>query len=130
MNEDRKPVDFVLTHEGNADYAGDGLRDYAVYRDLGIAAATHGAVRAHVIRMKPPFVAEIVSKRHFHDVAFQMVYVLQGWIKYALNDREYLIEKGSCWTQPSGIRHAVLGYSDDCELLEIIAPADFNTVET
>ncbi len=128
MDADRKPVDFVVSHDRAEDYVGDGLRDYSLYRDLGIAKATHGAVRAHVIRMKPPFEAA-ASKRHFHDVDFQMVYVLRGWIKYSLNDREYLMEKGSCWTQPSGIRHAVLGYSDDCELLEIIAPADFHTVE-
>jgi len=27
---------------------------------------------------------------------------------------------GSCWIQPPGIRHTVLGWSEDCELLEII----------
>ena len=36
---------------------------------------------------------------------------------------------GSCWLQPPNIRHVVLDYSDDCELLEIILPADFDTVE-
>ena len=30
--------------------------------------------------------------------------------------------------QPPGIKHTVLGYSDDCELLEIVLPADFKTV--
>jgi hypothetical protein len=30
--------------------------------------------------------------------------------------------------QPPRIKHAVLGYSDDCELLEIVLPADFETV--
>ena len=29
----------------------------------------------------------------------------------------------------AAIKHAVLDYSDDCELLEIIMPADFETVE-
>ena len=27
---------------------------------------------------------------------------------------------GSCWLQPPGIKHTVLDYSDDCELLEIV----------
>jgi len=36
---------------------------------------------------------------------------------------------GSCWIQPPKIKHTVRGYSDDCELLEIILPADFETVE-
>ena len=36
---------------------------------------------------------------------------------------------GSCWIQPPRIPHRVLDYSDDCEVLEIILPADFETVE-
>jgi hypothetical protein len=39
------------------------------------------------------------------------------------------MREGSCWLQPPKIKHAVLDYSDDCELLEIILPADFATVE-
>jgi hypothetical protein len=31
-------------------------------------------------------------------------------------------------SQPPRIKHTVLGYSDDCELLEIVLPADFKTV--
>ena len=58
-----------------------GLRRYAKYRDLGMAEATGGMVQAHVIRFVPPCRPEEVSKLHYHDVDFQMVYVLQGWIK-------------------------------------------------
>ena len=39
------------------------------------------------------------------------------------------MREGSCWLQPPKIKHKVLDYSDDCELLEIILPADFETVE-
>ncbi len=39
------------------------------------------------------------------------------------------MKEGSCWIQPSGIEHTVLGYSDNCEVLEIVLPADFKTVE-
>jgi hypothetical protein len=39
------------------------------------------------------------------------------------------MREGSCWLQPPKIKHSVLDYSDDCELLEIIMPADFATVE-
>jgi hypothetical protein len=38
------------------------------------------------------------------------------------------MREGSCWIQPPGIRHGVLGWSDDCELLEIILPAAHETV--
>ena len=70
---------FVVSHHREEDFEG-GLRRYAKYRDLGIANATNGMVRAHVIRFIPPCRPEEVSKRHYHDVDFQMVYVLKGWI--------------------------------------------------
>ena len=50
----------------------EGLRAYAKYRDLGMVEATSGMVRAHVIKLLPPFDAEEVSKRHKHDVQFQL----------------------------------------------------------
>ena len=36
---------------------------------------------------------------------------------------------GSSVYQPPRIRHRELGHSDDLELLEIVMPADFKTVE-
>lgn len=120
---------FVASHH-SPDAFEAGLRRYAQYRDLGIAAATGGMVRAHVIKFVPPFVAAEVSKRHYHDVEFQMVYVLKGWIKSDFEGQGTItMREGSCWIQPPKIEHTVLGYSDDCEVLEIILPADFATVE-
>jgi uncharacterized RmlC-like cupin family protein len=108
----------------------EGLRSYAKYRDLGIAAATKGHAVAHVIRMIPPCDPAVVSKRHYHDVDFQMIYVLKGWIKGEYEGHGVVtMREGSCWLQPPRIKHAVLDYSDDCELLEIVLPADFKTVE-
>jgi quercetin dioxygenase-like cupin family protein len=71
-----------------------------------------------------------VSKLHFHAVDFQMVYVLKGWVKtYMEGQGETLMQEGSAWTQPPKIKHMILDYSDDAEVLEIILPADFKTVE-
>ena len=118
---------FTVSHHREADFA-EGLRNYAKYRDLGIAAATGGMVQAHVIRFVPPFEPKEASTPHYHDVDFQMVYVLKGWFKTEFEDEGvHTFEAGSCWIQPPGIKHAVRGYSDDCELLEIILPADFGT---
>jgi quercetin dioxygenase-like cupin family protein len=59
-----------------------------------------------------------------------MVYVLKGWIKTAFDGQGAIVmRKGSCWIQPPRIEHKVLDYSDDCEVLEIVLPADFKTVE-
>jgi hypothetical protein len=120
---------FVASHH-RPDAFEQGLRRYAHYRDLGIAAATKGLARAHVIKMVPPCDPAEVSKRHFHEVDFQMVYVLKGWIKGEYEGAGVVtMREGSCWLQPPRIKHTVLDYSDDCELLEIIMPADFETVE-
>ena len=120
----------AISHHRDEDFKADGLRAYAKYRDLGIADATGGLARAHVIRLIGPCNPEEVSKLHFHDVDFQMVYVLKGWVKtYMEGQGENLMKEGSSWTQPPRIRHLIMDYSDDVELLEIILPAEFKTVE-
>jgi mannose-6-phosphate isomerase-like protein (cupin superfamily) len=124
----RKTQTFVASHL-NANAFEAGLRRYAQYRDLGIAAATNGLATAHVIKMIPPCDPAEVSKRHYHDVEFQMIYVLKGWIKGEYDGAVVTMREGSCWLQPPKIKHTVFDYSDDCELLEIIMPADFDTFE-
>ncbi|HTT47943.1 MAG TPA: cupin domain-containing protein [Pseudolabrys sp.] len=119
---------FTVSHHREEDFDA-GLRTYAKYRDLGIAPATGGMVQAHVIKFVPPFNADEVSIPHYHDVDFQMVYVLKGWIKSEFEgEGAHTFYAGSCWIQPPKIKHTVLGYSDDCEVLEIVLPADFETV--
>jgi len=129
-NEKRPKQKIAISHHREEDFKADGLRAYAKYRDLGIADATAGLARAHVIRLTGPCNPEEVSKLHYHDVEFQMVYVLKGWVKtYMEGHGEMLYEQNSSWTQPPRIRHMILDYSDDVELLEVILPADFKTVE-
>lgn len=121
---------IAISHHREEDFKADGLRAYAKYRDLGIADATHGLAQAHVIRLQGPCDPAEVSKLHFHDVDFQMVYVLKGWVKtYMDGQGETLMKEGSAWTQPPKIKHMILDYSDDVELLEVILPAEFKTVE-
>ena len=120
---------FTASHFREEDFR-TGLRSYAAYRDLGISDATGGLAQAHVIRFVPPCRPQEVSKLHYHEVDFQMVYVLKGWIKSEFDGQGAIVmQAGSCWIQPPRIEHKVLDYSDDCEVLEIILPADFKTVE-
>ena len=121
---------IAISHHREEDFKADGLRAYAHYRDLGIADATHGLAQAHVIRLIGPCNPAEVSKLHYHDVEFQMVYVLKGWVKaYMEGQGETLMKEGSVWTQPPRIKHLIMDYSDDVELLEVILPAEFKTVE-
>jgi hypothetical protein len=120
---------FTVSHLDEADFRQDGLRGYALYRDLGIAAATGGLCQAHVIRLLSPCTDE-VRKRHAHEAELQLIYVLKGWIKNEFEgEGVQMMSTGSCWLQPPGIKHTVLDYSPDVELLEIIVPADFKTTE-
>jgi len=121
---------IAISHHREEDFKADGLRAYAKYRDLGIAVASHGLAQAHVIRLQGPCDPAEVSKLHLHHVDFQMVYVLKGWVKtYMDGQGETMMVEGSAWTQPPKIKHMILDYSDDVELLEVILPAEFRTVE-
>jgi hypothetical protein len=121
---------IAISHYRDEDFKADGLRSYAHYRDLGVAEASRGLAQAHVIRLIGPCNPAEVSKLHFHDVEFQMVYVLKGWVKtYMEGQGETLMKQGSAWTQPPRLKHLILDYSDDVELLEVILPAEFKTVE-
>jgi mannose-6-phosphate isomerase-like protein (cupin superfamily) len=121
---------IAISHYRDEDFKADGLRAYAQYRDLGIAEASRGLAQAHVIRLIGPCNPAEVSKLHYHDVEFQMVYVLKGWVKtYMEGQGETLMKQGSAWTQPPRLKHLIMDYSDDVELLEVILPAEFKTVE-
>lgn len=119
---------FSVSHAESSRFVDDGLRPYFQYRDLGIRDATNGRVLAHVIRSRPGTHAQ--PERHHHEVQFQLVYVLKGWVKFNYEGvGEVMLKAGSCVHQPPGIRHTELGHSDDLELLEIVMPADFKTVD-
>jgi quercetin dioxygenase-like cupin family protein len=115
---------------GEQDFAEGGLRSYARYRELGVSKATGGLVQAHVVRLVGQCTDE-VRKEHYHDTCFQMVYVLKGWEKIQAEGYEPVtMKEGSVWIQPPQIKHTVLDYSDGCEVLEIILPAEFDSVNT
>jgi hypothetical protein len=105
-----------------------GMRTYLEYRDLGVAEATRGKVLAHVIRAKEPCSGP--GGYHTHDVEFQMNYVLQGWTRVEFEDvGEVRFEAGDAWLQEPNVKHEVLEYSDDFEVIEICMPAEFPTAD-
>ncbi len=129
MSARRHKQRAAVSHYREEDFA-TGLRAYAKYRDLGVAEASGGAAQAHVIRLIGPCNPDEVSKLHYHDAEFQLVYVLNGWVRtYMDGVGEQTMRQGSCWTQPPRIKHLIRDYSDNCELLEVILPAAFKTVE-
>jgi quercetin dioxygenase-like cupin family protein len=119
---------FHVSHLSDEDFQTDSFRPYALARDLGFAEATGGMVEAHVHRRARPFNAEEVSKPHFHDTLFQLVYVLKGWMLAEFEGQGTIeMRAGSSWIQPPNIKHVVRGFSDDLEILEVIIPAEYDT---
>lgn len=129
----REPTDqtLVISHAtGDGDFHNRGLRRYALYRDLGLAKATNGRVQGDIVRLVPPCTDE-VRRRHYHDLDFQMTYVIKGWIKVEFEGHgEFTLKAGTICMLPPRIKHTVLDYSDDCEQLEIIMPVDYATIES
>jgi quercetin dioxygenase-like cupin family protein len=118
---------FTVSHARDAQFVA-GLRSFFEYRDLGVREATGGRVAAHVIRALPG--APFSGVPHRHGVTLQLVYVLKGWIEFEYEGQGVVrLESGSCVHQPPGIRHREVGHSDDVEMLEIVMPADYATVE-
>src|SRR6202158_1312034 len=56
---------IAISHHREEDFKADGLRTYAQYRDLGVAEASQGLARAHVIRLIGPCDPAEGSKLHF-----------------------------------------------------------------
>ena len=105
-----------------------GLREIFEYRDLGIKDGTAGDYVAHLIRHNGKQAKDEVQKWHVHDCTFQMVYVLKGWATFEYAGQgERTIRAGDCINQVPGIPHREIACSEDFEVLEIVAPADFRT---
>ncbi|MEW6449639.1 MAG: cupin domain-containing protein [Pseudomonadota bacterium] len=121
---------FTVSHLRDEDFKSDGLRTYAQYRDLGIKDATNGMAVAHVIRFAGQCDPKVVSREHTHAAEFQMIYVLKGSMTSQFEGQgTHTMKAGDAWLQPKNIKHKVLDYSPGCEVLEIVMPANFKTVE-
>jgi quercetin dioxygenase-like cupin family protein len=108
-------------------YVGQGLRDFFLYRDLGIAQATGGKVLAQLV--KANHAPEQGTGWHRHEADFHIVIMLKGWARFMYGDKETLVAAGDCVHQAPGIVHYLFDYSEDMEYLEIVSPADFKSIE-
>lgn len=118
---------FSHVKPGDTAFKGAGLRDFFEYRDLGIAQATGGKVIAQLTRAANA--PEKGTGWHYHVADFHIVIMLKGWARFMYEDKNTLVSAGNCVHQRPGIVHYLFDYSPDMEYLEIVSPADFNTVE-
>jgi quercetin dioxygenase-like cupin family protein len=103
-----------------------GRRTFFRYRDLGVADATGGTMRAQVMEaitgMTEP------TGWHVHHCEAQFVYVLKGWVELEFEDgtRERL-ETGDSVMIPGEMKHNEISTSDDVEILELSIPGPMGT---
>lgn len=97
------------------------------YRDL-IPDRYGGRFIASHIRI--PKGGPVPDYVHHHDVRFQLIYCVNGWVKVAYEDQgePMLMQAGDCFLQPPHIRHRVLECSDHMQVVEVACPAEHETL--
>ena len=116
---------FSHVKPGDTEFRSGGLRDFFLYRDLGVAKATGGKVIAQLVKANLP--PEDGTGWHTHQADFHIVIMLKGWARFMYEDKVTLVSAGDCVHQRPGIVHYLFDYSEDMEYLEIAGPADFGT---
>jgi quercetin dioxygenase-like cupin family protein len=119
-------TEFSHVKPADTQFLPGGLRDFFLYRDLGVAKATKGKVIAHLVKANMP--PENGTGWHYHVAEFQIVIMTKGWAKFMYEDKVTLVEAGDVVHQMPGITHYLFDYSPDMEYLEIVGPADFGSV--
>jgi quercetin dioxygenase-like cupin family protein len=96
------------------------------YRDL-VPDRFGGQVIASHIRI--PGGGPVPDYVHHHDVRFQMIFCINGWVRVVYEDQgePMRMQAGDCFLQPPHIRHRVLECSDAMEVIEIASPAEHET---
>ncbi len=126
-----QPMVNLFSHvkPGDTPWRMDGLRDFFLYRDLGVEGATGGRVIAQLVKANPDRPPEGGTGWHQHIADFHIVLMTKGWARFMYGDQETLVAAGDCVHQRPGITHYLFDYSPDMEYLEITSPAAFGTVE-
>lgn len=124
---DRTATQFSHVRPADTPWRSEGLRDFFLYRDLGVAEATHGKLLVQLVRANNA--PEKGTGWHRHEAEFHVVVMLNGWARFMYGTTETLVAAGDCVHQRPGVVHYLYDYSPDMEYLEIVAPADFSTVD-
>jgi hypothetical protein len=66
---DKTSTKFSHVHPTDTEFVSGGLRDFFLYRDLGIADATNGKVIAHLV--KANLAPEVGTGWHRHEADFR-----------------------------------------------------------
>jgi mannose-6-phosphate isomerase-like protein (cupin superfamily) len=103
-----------------------GRRDFFKYRDLGVADASAGAMRAQVMTSSQGMSRP--TGWHYHECQGQFVYMLKGWVDLQFEDgRTLRVEEGDSLFIPGYLRHNEIRTSETMEILEVSVPGQMGT---
>ena len=104
-----------------------GRRAFFTYRDLMVAAATGGKLRAQVMSSSQGLSQP--TGWHYHVCEAQFIYALKGWVDLEFEDgRTIRLQAGESMLIPGGMKHNEIATSSEFELLEVTLPGDMGTV--
>ncbi len=105
---------FVINKSSEKKFK-QGLRNFFEYSNLGIDIATNGDYGANIIKVVKG--NHPVGQWHNHAVNFQMVYIIEGWVKFEYEkEGVFLLKKGDSVLQPPNINHREIEHSEDLVL--------------
>ena len=109
-----------------AEFGKTGRRSFFEYRDTGLSDLTNGDYRAQVMRATD--VMETTGW-HYHQCDLQFVYILKGWVDLEFEGgRSERVAAGAALSIPPGMVHNEISCSPDFEALEVVAPAQMETI--
>ena len=119
-------ADLLCQQLDEAEFGKTGRRSFFEYRDTGLSDLTNGDYRAQVMRS-----TDVMESTgwHYHECDLQFVYVLNGWVDLEFEGgRTERVAAGAALSIPSGLVHNEIGCSPDFEALEVVAPAQMQTI--
>ena len=103
-----------------------GRRAFFKYRDLGVAEASGGNMRAQVM-----MASQGMSRPtgwHYHECDGQFIYIIKGWVDLEFEDgRTIRVEEGDSLFIPGYLRHNEIRTADALEILEVSTPGVMGT---
>src|SRR5262245_35365617 len=103
-----------------------GRREFFKYRDLGVAEASGGTMRAQVM-----MASQGMSRPtgwHYHECDGQFIYVMKGWVDLQFEDgRTIRVDEGDSLFIPGYLRHNEIRTADALEILEVSIPGELGT---
>src|SRR5258707_12990059 len=87
MNQHAVVSKFPHVKPGDTEFTGGRLRDFFLYRDLGIADATGGQVICHLVKANADMPPEEGTGWHKHECDFQIVLRMKDWGRFKYEDK-------------------------------------------